>query len=87
MLLVTEFMRERFLSAVPLADGQEPERSADSQPQAARRANAVRQCPSYFRKQSVLLVEEGGFFAVADFEVAVEDFELEGAEGLAVDGV
>jgi len=31
-----------------LIDGQEPERSADSQPQAARRANAVRQCPSYF---------------------------------------
>jgi len=30
-----------------LSDGQEPERSGDSQLQAARRANDVRQCPSY----------------------------------------
>ena len=33
----------------------EPERSGDSQPQAARRANAVRQCLSYFRDGPVIL--------------------------------
>lgn len=33
--------------AEALSDGQEPERSGDSQLQAARRANDVRQCPSY----------------------------------------
>ena len=50
----------------PGTDGQEPERSADSQPQAARRENAVRQCPSCLPAGAALCLScqnEGLLFA------------------------